>query len=136
MAHAPAVHANVPQLVLLVVHDPAPLQTLVLSVVELEQLDAPHSPRPRRPLATRVHVPLLPATPVSAAEHALQLPVHAVLQQNPSTQSPLLHSRAPVLHVAPEDFLATHAPPLQNAVLAQPLSSTQVVGQAAPVWHA
>jgi len=42
--------------------------------------------------------------PVFPFEHAWQSPVHAVLQQTPSTQLPLKHSVAP-LHVVPTTFL-------------------------------
>lgn len=41
------------------------------------------------PAVTLVHVPLVP--PVSAFEHAWQVPLHAVLQQKPFAQLPLTH---------------------------------------------
>src|SRR6185503_14098421 len=42
-----------------------------------------------RPIRMLPQVPL--ATPVSMLEHALHVPVHAPLQQKPSTQLPLSH---------------------------------------------
>jgi hypothetical protein len=131
VAHAPPVQAKAPQLTLLAVQEPAPLHTLVLTVVELEQLGAPHSPRPRAPLTTSVQVPSLPTTPLSAAAHALQLAAHAVLQQKPSTHRPLAHSCAPVAQVPPEALRAMQRPALQNDVAMQPASLAQVVGQPA-----
>jgi hypothetical protein len=44
------------------------------------------------PVGIALHVPF--ATPFFVAEHAWQSPVHAVLQQTPSTQKPLVHSPA------------------------------------------
>ena len=54
------------------------------------------------PAATGLQVPALPAT-----SQASQAPVHAVSQQTPSTQLPLLHSR-PVTHAVPCGRVAVH----------------------------
>ena len=51
------------------------------------------------------HVPFAP-DPFFAAEQALQAAVQALLQQNPSTQNPDVHSDAPV-QVVPFAFFAT-----------------------------
>ena len=56
------------------------------------------------PSGTAVQVPTLPAT-----SHDSQVPVHAVLQQTPSTHSPELQS-AFSSHVPPVSFLATQPP--------------------------
>jgi hypothetical protein len=53
------------------------------------------------------HVPLVP--PVNAAAQAWQVPVHAVLQQNPLAQKPLLHWSVAV-HDAPSAAMATQVP--------------------------
>jgi hypothetical protein len=54
-----------------------------------------------------VHVPRLPAT-----LHAWQVPVHAPLQQYPSTHRPLVHSTA-AEQVPPLAFFAAQVPALQ-----------------------
>jgi hypothetical protein len=59
------------------------------------------------PVVTGAQVPSVP--PVFAAEHAMQVPVHAVLQQTPSTQLPFVHS-ALAEHVAPSACFGTQAP--------------------------
>jgi hypothetical protein len=50
------------------------------------------------PAVMSPHVPLVP--PVSAAEHAWQVPVHATLQQKPFAQKPVSHV-VPVEHAVP-----------------------------------
>jgi hypothetical protein len=62
------------------------------------------------PTTADAHVPLAP--PVSAAEQAWQVPVHAPLQHTPSTQKPLAHWSV-ALHVAPFVCLGTQAIPAQ-----------------------
>ena len=61
-------------------------------------------------LSGSVPVVMLPQTPLTppffAAEQAWQRPVHAVLQQKPSTQKPLEHSFAAV-HATPVAFFET-----------------------------
>jgi hypothetical protein len=56
------------------------------------------------PAMTVPHVPLVP--PVSAAEHAWHLPLHALLQQNPLTQLPIWHW-----------LLVEHAVPFENFIV-------------------
>ena len=58
---------------------------------------------PRVPAATTLHVPRLGGT-----LQAVQLPVHPVLQQNPSAQNPLAHVSPPPEHGCPAFSL--HAP--------------------------
>jgi hypothetical protein len=53
-------------------------------------------------------VPLTPAS-LSTAVQALQVPSHAVSQQTPSAQKPLVHWFSPE-HVAPLASVATHEP--------------------------
>ena len=95
-----------------------PLHQLLLSqfvsVVQLERHAPDEHAYPAQvcelwggPEATFVQVPTLPVM-----SHAWQLPVHAVEQQMPSTQLPLLHSSA-MAHVAPSVFLGTHEPTAQ-----------------------
>ncbi len=48
-----------------------------------------HRLRGLEPLMAGPHMPLVP--PLSAAEQAMQLPVHAMLQRTPSAQTPLWH---------------------------------------------
>jgi hypothetical protein len=50
------------------------------------------------PVTAGAHVPF--ADPVIAAAHAMQVPAHAVVQQKPSTHSPLAHA-APSVQAAP-----------------------------------
>jgi hypothetical protein len=77
--------------------------------------------------ATGVQVPALPST--SQASH---WPVHALLQQTPSTQNPLAH--APLVpHAWPATSVPWHCPPLQNAPLEHSLVVVHVVGQLADV---
>ena len=59
------------------------------------------------PAAIGPHVPFVPV-PRSAALHATQMPLHAVLQQNPSMQLPDEHCAARV-HAAPFVSSAVHA---------------------------
>jgi hypothetical protein len=47
--------------------------------------------------------------PVSAFTQALQVPVHASLQQTPSAQNPIKHS-SPAPHASPVAFFAMHTP--------------------------
>ncbi len=82
------------------------------------------------PAAIGPQVPLAPP-PFLVAEQAWQVPVHAVLQQKPSTQNVLVHSCAPVGHVEPAVFLFWHMPPLQKPPAAQLASVVQVVLHAA-----
>jgi hypothetical protein len=82
-------------------HAPAPLHTP--SVPQLVAALAAHSFCGSVPTTTAPHTPLVP--PVCAAEQAMQVPAHGVLQQNPSTQLLLAHwlarpHRAPLLSVA------------------------------------
>jgi hypothetical protein len=60
------------------------------------------------PATTSAQVPV--ACPVSAFEHAWQVPPHAVPQQTPSTQNPLAHS-PPAEHAAAFCFWGAQAPP-------------------------
>jgi hypothetical protein len=67
-------------------------------------------------------VPSLPAT-----AQLLQVPGQVLLQQTPSTQLPLAHSKA-FLHVAPSSSLAVQAVPEQKAALSlqSPLLAQEV----------
>jgi hypothetical protein len=56
------------------------------------------------------HTPFVPP-PFLAAVHARHVPVHASLQQTPSTQKPLAHTLLPV-HAAP--MASKHLPELQT----------------------
>ena len=60
------------------------------------------------PAATAPQVPLEPV-PLRAAEHAMQVPVHATLQQNPFAQNPVVHWSI-AEHAAPCVPLATQVP--------------------------
>lgn len=103
------------------------------------QLDAPWSGQSASlvPDATDVHVPRLPAT-----LHATHAPVHAVLQQTPSTQPPLAHCDDDV-HASPSARSSLHvdcdgcpARFSQNAPLTHAASLAQLVAHAVPVAHA
>src|SRR6185437_833463 len=59
-------------------------------VPQVEAADAPHSLSGSVPLLMSPQVPSTPL-PFLAAVHAWQVPVQAVLQHTPSTQSPLEH---------------------------------------------
>jgi hypothetical protein len=59
------------------------------------------------PVVAFAQVPLVP--PVSAAEHAWHVPVHAELQQYPFAQKPLVHWSVAV-HAAPFAPLGTQVP--------------------------
>jgi hypothetical protein len=105
--HAPALHLpSVPH-----VDAAVATQTLLGSVV---------------PLVAAAHVPLTP--PVSAAEHAWQAVLHAVLQQNPSAQKPLVHSLA-AAHARPFGFVPQE-PATQNSPGAHAALVVQVVKHA------
>jgi hypothetical protein len=65
-----------------------------------------HSPRGFIPLVAVLHVPF--AMLFSAAEQAMQVAVHAVLQHTPSAQKPLWHWSTAV-HAVPLVSLSTHA---------------------------
>jgi len=69
------------------------------------------------------------AAPVLAAEHAMQVPVHALSQQKPSTQLPFRHSVAEV-QASPFAFLPTQVPLEQVFPVRQSPSVVQVVLQA------
>jgi hypothetical protein len=77
--------------------------------------------------ATGVHVPKLPCT-----SHASHWPVHALVQQTPSTQNPLTHAPfAP--HAWPGSSVPWHCPPVQNAPAAQSLVAPHPEGQLSDV---
>lgn len=95
-------------------HAPAPLHEP--SNPQLKVVSCGHSLRGSVPALAGRHWPL--AAPVSAAAHALQLPVHAVSQHTPSTQLPLAHS-GPAAHTVPSVFGVTHTVPIQALPAAQ-----------------
>jgi hypothetical protein len=107
-------------------HDPAPhtvpesqsRQAPALHLPSVPQLDAAvTAQRPRGsglPFVASAHVPFVP--PVSALEHAWHAPVHAVLQQTPSTQNPLEHWFCPP-HVAPSACFTTQIVPVHHSPL-------------------
>ena len=73
---------------------------------------------------TFAHLPTEPAM-----LHERPVPVHAVSQQMPDAQLPLVHALLPV-QVSPLIFFATHAPPAQkNDPLAQSPSTVHDVLQ-------
>jgi hypothetical protein len=73
--------------------------------------------------ATGVHVPALPST-----SHASHWPVHALLQQTPSTQKPLTHApSAP--HSSPGVSVPSHCPLEQKAPVAQSIAALHADGQ-------
>lgn len=89
-------------------HAPAPLQEpLVLQV--LGELDG-HSLSGSVPATIAAQVPSVP--PVREAEHALQVSVHALWQQTPSTQNPLPHWLA-AAQALPVARTGTQLPPEQ-----------------------
>ena len=106
-------------------HAPAPLHAPVLP----HGGAAAHCPAgAATPAAMFVHVPTLPVR-----LHALHIPHDAALQQTPSAQNSLLHSRA-APQVAPSAFFATQVPavplPVQYSVLfAQCASDVQSARQ-------
>jgi hypothetical protein len=69
---------------------------------------------------------------LAAAEQAMQVEVHALLQQTESTQNPLTHC-AVELQAPPFGFFAVQVPASQKKPDAQPASLVQVVGQLALV---
>ena len=77
--------------------------------------------------ATGVHVPSLPST-----SHASHCPVHAPLQQTPSTQKPLTHAPFEP-HAWPASSVPWHWPFVQNAPAAQSLVPLQPEGQMSDV---
>jgi hypothetical protein len=150
------VHAVAPQmngvqlLVTAAGHAPAPLQLAATVATPPAQLAArhdtvaaatahapalPHNPvfphggaDPQRasaaPTVIAAHVPLAP--PVLAAEQALHAVVHALLQQNPSTQKPAVHWLF-AAHAPPVAFLGAHVPVEQKSPAMQSVSTAQVV---------
>jgi hypothetical protein len=151
--HEPPLHCAGSQLVptMLVTHEPLPSQICPLATLPLHTL-APHD-TPAGELATPAHddvvvpshagaahgfepaghaarepcgCPLtgthVPCAPV--ASHAWHSPVHAELQQNPSTHSLLLHALACV-HEVPLLCFGTHTPTLHQASTAQSESCVQ-----------
>ena len=91
----------------------------------MPQLDAPwslHWFNGSCPAGTVEQVP-----PVPVSEHDMQLPVHAVLQQTPCAQNPLLHS-LPAMQAAPSGLR-----PQLDAVQTLPLVQSVDVVQLA--WH-
>src|SRR5262249_49930690 len=85
-------------------HAPAPSQ--VPSRPQVLTAAAVHSLSGSAPATMKPQVPSAPA-PFFAAEHAWQNPVHVVLQQTPSAQTPLVHSLA-AAHARPVAFFAAH----------------------------
>jgi hypothetical protein len=66
--------------------------------------------------------------------HASHGPVHAPLQQYPSTQLLLWHWLA-ALHAAPLESFAVHVPPLQKLPAEQLASTVHIAGHAEPPPH-
>ncbi len=84
------------------------MQALGHEAEEPLQTYGPQEGVPALPATIGLHVPTIPVR-----LHASQAPLHAVLQQTPSTQLPLPHWLA-ALHTAPGLSFGTHAPlPLQ-----------------------
>jgi hypothetical protein len=82
---------------------------------------------PSGPAATATHAPCAPL-----ASHASHSPVHAVAQQKPSTQKPLVHAVA-FEHVMPSGCFFAHTPLLQKPSVAQSVSSVHRVVHVPPV---
>jgi hypothetical protein len=89
-------------------HAPAPLHTPL--VPQLEGPWSAHCPFGFVPAMMGAHVPS--GDPVSMWVQAMQLPVHAAVQQKPSAQKPLWHWSA-VEHAAPVASLPMQAEPEQ-----------------------
>jgi hypothetical protein len=89
-----------------------PLQVAGTKVVMSMQL-AVHCWSGSVPAAIGPQVPFVPE-PFFAAEHAWQVPLQALSQQNPSAQKPLWHE-LPVVHGAPAGWKGMQVPPVQNA---------------------
>jgi hypothetical protein len=96
------VHAVVPQLVVALRNRHPPLPSQVPSCPHAV-VSAAHFDLDDPPEETGLHKPL--AAPVSAFEHDMQVPVHALSQQMPPTHAPCTHSLFPT-HVEPSTFLA------------------------------
>ena len=105
---------------------PAPLHTPV--VPQVLAACCAHSVPGSSPSATLSQVPLAPTPPLAAVEQPLQMPVHALLQQTPSTQNVLTHSAAS-LHDAPRGLPVPQVPPEQTRPPVQCASSVQLVRQ-------
>ena len=78
-------------------------------------------------------VPALSGVQTPAAPgrlHASHAPLHAVLQQTPSTQLAALHW-LPAVQAAPSVFFGTQRPPAQKLVETQPESCLHLAGQLA-----
>ena len=106
------------------------LQSCALVNVVPEHEAAAQLPSGSVLVLTLEHVPLTPT--LSAAEQAWHVPLHAVLQQKPSTQLPLLHVLPPA-HVVPFAFFTTQFDIMQYADEPHCASELQLVGQALPV---
>jgi hypothetical protein len=79
------------------------------------------------PTTTLPHVPSVPA-PLCAAVHAVHVPEHAVLQQTPSAQKPLVHwVPSPPVQGLPSICAAVQTPLLQKLPAAQSPSTEQAV---------
>lgn len=86
-------------------HWPAPSQNP--SWPQVDASEASHSESGSLWAVMKLHVPLV--TPVLAEEQATHFPVHAELQQTPSTQAPVVHS-VPSEQGAPVAFFPAHLP--------------------------
>lgn len=102
----PPVHEAVPHVVLAGQSAQAPPVHVPVVPHDVEAVVA-HEPWGLVPSGALLHVPSAPT--LSAAVHAWQLPVHAVLQQTPSAQNPLVHWLTPE-HAMPLACLALHTP--------------------------
>jgi hypothetical protein len=109
----------------------APPPSHVPSSLQLAGASALQSPCGSAPFDALPQVPSTP--PLLAAEHAWQTPLHAELQQTPSTQKPDWHWSA-IVHAWPLGACATHAPLEQSDPCTQ--SRSEAHGLAHPLgWH-
>ncbi len=120
----PAAHDDAPHTVPAGQSSHAPALHLP-SVPQVAGVAAVHSPRGSAvPSVASEQVPFVP--PVRDAAQAWQAPLHAVWQQNPSTQKPLVHW-SPCEHGPPFACLPTQALPEQTSPAMQSASDAQLV---------
>lgn len=122
----PPEHETVPQLMPSGWKRHAPPVPQVPSNPHVLLVSRVHSASGSVPVVTSRQYPS--ATPVFAREHATQVPVHALSQQNPSTQLPDWHWLLP-LHAVPMPFLPPQTPAMQAFPTRQSASVAQAVLQ-------
>jgi hypothetical protein len=104
----------------------APLPSQVPSLPQVAAPASVHWFSGSCPAGTVEQVP-----PVPVSEHDMQVPVHAVLQQTPCAQNPLLHS-PPAVHAAPSGF-SPQLDAVQTLPLVQSALAVQLARQLPPL---